>query len=113
MARSAIGREIAGRFNVIFSLFGKSFISCGFSCADSPSHGKVPSGGLKAVGVLLLTCTSLLFLGDISMTSSALLSIERLLNVAGLLGIARLLSIAELQRIAGSLRVAGLLSIAE
>jgi hypothetical protein len=40
-AHSAIGREVVGRFNVIFSLFGTSFISCGFSCADSPSHGKV------------------------------------------------------------------------
>jgi hypothetical protein len=41
MARSAIGREIVGRFNVIFSLFGTSFISCGFSCADSPSHKSI------------------------------------------------------------------------
>jgi hypothetical protein len=41
MACSVIGREIVGQFNGIFSLFGTSFISCGFSCADSPSHGKV------------------------------------------------------------------------
>jgi hypothetical protein len=50
MARSAIGSEIVGRFNVIFSLFGTSFISCGFSCADSPSYGKVTTGAVK-VGI--------------------------------------------------------------
>jgi hypothetical protein len=37
----------------------------------------LPSGGLEVVGVLLLSCTSLLWLGDVNMTSSALL------NVAG------------------------------
>jgi hypothetical protein len=63
--------------------------------------------------VLLLTCTSLLLLGDVSIMSSALLSVKELPNVAGLLGVAGSLSIAELQRIAGSLRVAGLLSIVE
>jgi hypothetical protein len=50
MARSEIGREIVGLFNVIFSLFGTSFISCGFSCADSPSYGKVTTGAVK-VGI--------------------------------------------------------------
>jgi hypothetical protein len=38
----------------------------------------LPLGGLEAVGVLLLTCTSLLLLGDTSMTSLALLSVEGL-----------------------------------
>jgi hypothetical protein len=52
--------------------------------------------GLEAVGVLLLLCTSLLLLGDVSKMSSALLSIEGLLNHAALLGIAGLLSLAEL-----------------
>jgi hypothetical protein len=55
----------------------------------------------------------LTLLGDVSMTSSASLSIEGLPNVTGLLGITGLQSIAELQRIAGLLRVAGLLSIPE
>ncbi len=47
----------------------------------------------------MLACTSLLLLGDISMTSSALLSVKGLINVAGLLGVTGLLSIEELQRI--------------
>jgi hypothetical protein len=38
----------------------------------------LPSVGLEAVGVLLLTCTSLLLLGDVSMISSALLNFEGL-----------------------------------
>ncbi len=71
----------------------------------------LPSSGF-AVGVLLLSCTSLLLLDDISMPSSALLSVKGLLNVAGLLGVARLSGIVELGRIAGSLKVSGLLSIA-
>ncbi len=53
------------------------------------------------MGVLLLSCTSLLWLGDISMMSSALLSIKGTLDVAGLLSVAGLLWIA------GSLSVAG------
>jgi hypothetical protein len=71
------------------------------------------SDGLEAVGVLLLLCTLLLLLGDVSMTSSASLSIEGLLNVAGLPGINRSISLVELGRIAGLLRVAGSLSTAE
>ncbi len=43
------------------------------------------------MGVLLLLCTSLLWLGDISMMSSALLRIKGSLNVAGLLSVAGLL----------------------
>jgi hypothetical protein len=73
----------------------------------------LPSSGLEAVGVLLLLCTSLPWLGDVSLTSSALLSVEGLLNVAGSLGITGLLSLTESQRIAGLLRVAGLLNIVE
>ena len=73
----------------------------------------LPSVGLEAVGVLLLTCTSLLLLGDVSMTSSALPSVEGLSNVAGSLGVAGLLSIAKSQGDAGLLRVSRLLSITE
>jgi hypothetical protein len=72
----------------------------------------LPSSGLEVVGVLLLLCTSSLWLGDVSPTSSASLSIKGLLNVAGLLGVARLLSLAELQRIAGLLSIAELRRIA-
>jgi hypothetical protein len=63
----------------------------------TPHHNAVvlPLGRLEAVGVLLLLCTSLLWLGDVSMTSSALLNVRGLLNVIGLL------------RITGSLSVAG------
>jgi hypothetical protein len=53
------------------------------------------------VGVLLLTCTSLLWLGDVSMKSSASLSVKGLLNVAGLLSVARLLRIAGLLSVSG------------
>ncbi len=65
------------------------------------------------VGVLLLLCTSLLWLGDVSMMSSALLSVKGLLHVAGLLGVPGLLSFVESGRIFRLLRVAGLLSIVE
>ncbi len=71
------------------------------------------SDGSEAVGVLWLTCNSSLWLGDVSMTSSASLSIEGSLNVAGLLGVAGLLNAVESREITGSLRVAGLLIIAE
>jgi hypothetical protein len=73
----------------------------------------LPSVGLEAVGVLLLTCTSLLLLGDISMMSSALLNVKGSPNVAGMLGVAGSLNVAESQRIAGLLRVAGSLNVAE
>ncbi len=73
----------------------------------------LPSVGLEAVGVLLLTCTSSLLLGEVSMTSSALLNVKGLPYVAGLLGVAGSLSVTEWQRITGLLRVHGLLSIAE
>jgi hypothetical protein len=59
-----------------------------------------------------MSCTSLLWLGDVSLMSPALPSVKGLLNFAGLL-VAGSLSFAVLQRIAGLLRVAGLLSIAE
>jgi hypothetical protein len=71
----------------------------------------LPLVGLEAVGALLLTCTSLILLGDTCMTSSALLNIQGLPNIAGLLGIAGLPNVTELQRIAGLLRVAGLLPL--
>ncbi len=56
---------------------------------------------LEAAGVLLLLCTSSLWLEDVSMTSSALLSIKGLLNVAGLLSVAGLLRIPGLLSVAG------------
>jgi hypothetical protein len=67
----------------------------------------LPSRGFEVVGVLLLLCTSLLWLGDVSLTSPALLSVKGLLNIAELLGVAGLLSLTELQRIAGLPSVAG------
>jgi hypothetical protein len=55
------------------------------------------SSGLEVMGILLLLCTSLLWLGGVSLMSSALLIVEGTLNVAGLLGVAELLNLAESQ----------------